>query len=135
MIYSDVYEAVNTEILAVSSHAFRGTVRTRKQEQGHRDIIVSLILAIFQDLRQQQSANIDIDKLGWRNKYNIHLMSGVSQKTIYNEYGILEKLMVDGIVERRSSQSRWGQQKYQYRLVLDSILSSFEANVHDSRSQ
>lgn len=86
-------------------------------------ILESLIIAVFQDL-QKQTIRVDRQELGWRNKYNIHLISGVSQKQIYKECGVLEDLIEQGIIEMRPSPSKWGKQKHHYRLCLSKWLQS-----------
>lgn len=78
-------------------------------------IIAALIRAITQDLQKQDASQFD-DDVGWRNKYNIHLLSGVPQKEIYSEEGVLAKLVDAEIVQERPSRSRWGKQRHQYRL-------------------
>jgi hypothetical protein len=95
-------------------------------------IISALTLAAFQDIQKHTVARINNQEFGWRNKYNIHLMSGVSQKQIYNECGVLEELIKKGVIEKRHSQSRWGKQKHQYRLSFFAFfksLDSFESNL------
>ena len=87
-----------------------------------RAIIKALIIAVFQDLQKQVIQRVNKQEIGWRNKYNIHLMSGVSQKRIYKEYGILDRLVEWGIIEKRPSQSRWGKQKHQYRLSFSHMM-------------
>lgn len=100
-----------------------------------RAIITSLIIAVFQDLQRRTVQRINREGLGWRNKYNIHLLSGVSQKQIYKEYGIMEKLIEQRIIEKRPSQSRWGKQKHQYRLSFSQILQSRDIFDLDFRSE
>ena len=87
-----------------------------------RAIIAGLVTAVVQDL-QNMIKEIDANELGWRNKYNIHLLSGVSQKKIYQECGVIENLVNQGIIERRPSPSKWGKQKHQYRIGVVHLLT------------
>ena len=96
-------------------------------------IVFALIVAIFRDLKKWTNERIDKGEIGWRNKYNIHRMSGVSQKQIYKEYGIIEQLIENGIIEKRPSQSRWGKQKHQYRLNFNYI-ENIDSTIHTSLS-
>jgi len=82
-----------------------------------RAIVTALILAIRQDIEKIDSIQFAED-VGWRNGYNIHLLSGVPQKEVYNENGVLAKLVEAEIVQKRSSQSRWGKQRYHFRLSI-----------------
>jgi len=85
-----------------------------------RAIISALIRAFKQDTSMQTtSKKLCLSDIGWRNKYNIHLLSGVSQKVIYKDWGIIEKLSANESIEKRLSPSNWGQQKHQYRINLE----------------
>jgi len=85
-------------------------------------IVKALMIAVFQDLQKNVIQRINQQEIGWRNKYNIHLKSGISQKQIYRECGILDRLVKQGIIEKRPSQSRWGKQKHQYRLSFSHVI-------------
>ncbi|MCK4566790.1 MAG: hypothetical protein KAU48_05715 [Candidatus Thorarchaeota archaeon] len=121
MNYNDVQEMVNTESSLVSESLLSQESSLGNSIRTYRAIITALILAVFQDLQKQDTSGINKEDLGWRNKYHIHLMSGVSQKQIYKECGVLEKLIEVGIIEKRPSRSRWGKQRHQYRLDFSSF--------------
>ena len=98
-----------------------------------RAIISALIRAFKQDVSMQTtSKKLCLSDIGWRNKYNIHLLSGVSQKVIYKDWGIIEKLSANEAIEKRRSPSNWGQQKHQYRINLEThsylLFYGFPAN-------
>ncbi len=103
------------EAVIVQDPISQGDNHDNRKKMG-QSIIFSLIVAMFRDLKKLKSDRIDKGELGWRNKYNIHRLSGVSQKQIYKEYGIIEQLVENEVIEQRPSQSRWGKQKHQYRL-------------------
>ena len=85
-------------------------------------ITTSLIIAMLEDLRRRTGEPvIPFHDLGWRNKYNIHLLSGLSQKIIYRENGIIEKLVNRNLIVMKESSSNWGQQKFLYRISDDFI--------------
>jgi hypothetical protein len=85
-------------------------------------IVACLILALLVDLQRRiPSTDIFLQDLGWRNKYNIHMSTGLSQKVIYRECGIIDKLVDLGILEMRAAPSHWGQQKSHYRISGDFI--------------
>ncbi len=121
MNYYDVQEMVNIEPMLVSESLLSQETSLADSTQICNAIIAALILAVFQDLQKQAAVGINKKELGWRNKYNIHLMSGVSQKQIYKEWGVLERLIEVGVIEKRPSQSNWGKQKHHYRIDIDSI--------------
>ncbi|MHA1909624.1 MAG: hypothetical protein ACW98Y_20155 [Candidatus Thorarchaeota archaeon] len=82
----------------------------------------SLILSLLEDLQNKiHSTEIMFQNLGWRNKYNIHRSSHLSQKVIYQEYGIIERLVDLDVIEMKESPTRWGKQKYHYRINGDFI--------------
>ena len=82
----------------------------------------SLILALLEDIQNNNhSTEIMFQDIGWLNKYNIHLRSSLSQKVIYRECGIIEMLVDLGVIEMKDSPTRWGQQKYHYRIAIDII--------------
>ena len=87
-------------------------------------IVGALLKALLADLAElaRKPAKYEICNLGWRNKYRIHLLSNVSQKRIYREIGIIEKLIDSGLIDCRNSPTRWGKQKFQYRLDISSFL-------------
>lgn len=116
MTYSDVQRRDNLDVRLLP----RADVFQEKNlfTASCRAIIKALLIAVIQDLQKQVIQRVNKQELGWRNKYNIHLMSGVSQKQIYRECGFLDKLIEYGIIEKRPSQSRWGKQKHQYRLCF-----------------
>lgn len=93
------------------------------------DILTALLLALLQDMQKVDTCRVD--DLGWRNKYNIHLLSQVSQKRIYREFGVIERLVEDGIIKQRPSRTRWGKQKFQYRLRLDILLDLVKLELID----
>ncbi len=81
-------------------------------------ISCSLILALLKDMQARTPSRKKLfQELGWRNKYNIHLLSGISQKIIYHEYGIIERLVDLGIIKRKKAPTKWGMQKYHYRIA------------------
>ncbi|MBA7574927.1 hypothetical protein ES708_16743 [subsurface metagenome] len=121
MNYSDVQEMANSESVLVSESLLSQESSLADSTHICHAILTTLVLAVFQDLQKHASSGINKEELGWRNKYNIHLMSGVSQKQIYKEWGVLERLIEAGIIEKRPSQSNWGKQKYHYRIDIDSI--------------
>lgn len=88
-------------------------------------VTAAMIRALIQDYyRQKSSKTMKPEDLGWRNRYNIHLLSGLSQRTIYQEWGVIEMLVESDFLERRPSLSHWGRQKYRYRLNLDFLPKS-----------
>ena len=88
-------------------------------------VTIAMIRALIQDYYKQKSSNtLKLEEMGWRNRYNIHLLSGLSQRTIYKERGVIEMLVESDFLERRPSPSHWGRQKYQYRLSLDFLPES-----------
>jgi len=122
MNYSEVEQMRNSEAGIDSEYTFSQESGPTSTIHICRAIITSLILAVFQDIQKHPFATVNTQELGWRNKYNIHLLSGISQKQIYKECGILEKLITEGILEKRPSQSKWGRQKHQYRLSFSYLL-------------
>jgi len=122
MNYSDVQQMVNSEPILISESLLSQESSLAGITRICSAIITTLVLAVFQDLQKQAAVGINKEELGWRNKYNIHLMSGVSQKRIYKEYGVLERLIEAGIIEKRPSQSNWGKQRHHYRLNFESFL-------------
>jgi len=133
MYYSEVEPMTNSELIGDSESVCSQGRNIAATTSIHGAIVISLILAVFQDIQTHKVARIDKQELGWRNKYNIHLMSGVSQKKIYKECGILEELIEQGVVERRLSLSRWGQQKHQYRLSFSALFESPDSLQVDFR--
>ncbi|MHA1929383.1 MAG: hypothetical protein ACTSV2_12480 [Candidatus Thorarchaeota archaeon] len=121
MNYSDVQEMVDSESLLVSESLLSQESSLADSTHICHAILTTLILAVSQDLQKHASSGINKEELGWRNKYNIHLMSGVSQKQIYKEWGVLERLIEAGVIEKRPSQSNWGKQKHHYRINIASI--------------
>ena len=89
------------------------------------DALLKALLTDLADLIRKQTKD-KIHELGWRNKYRIHLLSKISQKRIYKEIGIIEKLIGCGLVDCRDSPTRWGKQKFQYRLNIASFLLTQE---------
>ena len=96
-------------------------------------IVLALTIALLQDLQKRPRKIINDEELGWRNKYNIHRLSGVSQKLIYKEYGIIEQLVEMKVIDKRPASSRWGQQKNHYRLNFAHIVE--EDNILDNISE
>ena len=122
MTYSESQQTKNLEQIMLlhdnSSKENDENIRTRIVHA----IVSAMAVALFRDLQKQLGQRIDDENLGWRNKYNIHRLSGVSQKHIYKECGIIEQLIEMKIMDRRPAPSRWGQQKHQYRLNLSRIV-------------
>lgn len=116
MTYSESHQTKNLEqTMFLHDSLSKGNNRYSRTRIGHA-IVLALTLALFRDMQKQTGQIIDDDELGWRNKYNIHRLSGVSQKHIYKECGIIELLIKMKVIDRRPAPSRWGQQKHQYRL-------------------
>ncbi len=90
-------------------------------------IIESMMAAIRQDISDGSRFKCNsIEDIGWRNKYNIHLLSGVSQKRLYREGGIIDRMVEAQILQMRKSPSHWGKQTHQYRInliYLDRVVS------------
>lgn len=80
-------------------------------------ITSSLIIAMLKDLQKaKDNSQVIFHELGWRNKYNIHLLSGLSQKVIYREVGIIDTLVNLDVIKMKDAPTRWGRQKYHYRI-------------------
>jgi hypothetical protein len=85
-------------------------------------VTAAMIRALIQDyFLQRKSRKVNPEDLGWRNKYRIHLLSDrrLSQRTLYNEMGVIEMLVRSDFIEKREAPSSWGNQDFQYRLKLD----------------
>ncbi|MBS3795777.1 MAG: hypothetical protein KGY80_12805 [Candidatus Thorarchaeota archaeon] len=82
--------------------------------QEEEEILYALALAYAYDVDK----NKRLAESGWRNKYNIHKLSGLPQKTIYSRTGPLHSLLGKKLLEKRESPSRWGGQQFQYRFPL-----------------
>ncbi|MHA1137697.1 MAG: hypothetical protein ACTSSE_14545 [Candidatus Thorarchaeota archaeon] len=135
MTYSDIQQTVNLESKIIPQVSLSQGTNHSDTAGIYHAIITSLIIAVFQDLQRRTVQRINREDLGWRNKYNIHLLSGVSQKQIYKECGIIEKLIEQRIIEKRPSQSRWGKQKHQYRLSFSQILQTRDIFYLSMRSE
>ncbi|MBD3157853.1 MAG: hypothetical protein GF309_03600 [Candidatus Lokiarchaeota archaeon] len=83
---------------------------TQKEEE----ILYALALAYAYDVDN----NKKLAESGWRNKYKIHKLSGLPQKTIYSRTGPLISLLKKKLIQKRESPSRWGGQQFQYRFPL-----------------
>lgn len=90
-----------------------------------KKVTTALIRALAIDFESQKKKGFYcVKELGWRNKYNIHLLSKdengkkLSHRQIYGTT-IIEDLCDNDFVEKRPSRSRWGDQKFEYRLKLD----------------
>ncbi|MDF1539416.1 MAG: hypothetical protein P1Q69_11000, partial [Candidatus Thorarchaeota archaeon] len=81
-------------------------------------ILSSLVQAYLDDFNSKNKGLTDV---GWRNKYQIHLLSGVSQKRIYNANGPIQRLLVMQYIESRRASSSWGRQKFHYRINIDAL--------------
>jgi len=136
MIYTEVEQMVNNNKTKADSQSSLAHEK-ESSEIANVDsaIIAALILAAFQDIQHHNVATVNTQEVGWRNKYNIHLLSGVSQKQIYKECGALEKLIEKGVLEKRPSKSRWGSQKHQYRFSVSYLHQLFNQVPHSIKSQ
>ena len=121
MTYSEPQQLNNPEQRVFVHELISNGENGNNRNKTSQTVIFSLIVAMFRDLKKWKGESIGKGELGWRNKYNIHKLSGVSQKQIYKEYGIIEQLIEKGVIEKRPSQSRWGKQKHQYRLNFNHI--------------
>jgi len=136
MTYSEAEQMVNNNKTKVDSQS---SLSHEKDPSEILDvgsaIVAALILAAFQDIQHHNVATVNTQKVGWRNKYDIHLLSGVSQKQIYKECGVLEKLIEKGVLEKRPSKSRWGRQKHQYRFSFSYLHKRFNPVPQSIKSQ
>lgn len=90
-----------------------------------KKITTAFIRALALDFEfQKRNRLFVVDELGWRNKYNIFLLSkdsndeGVSQRQIYGT-SIIDDLCDNDFLEKRPTKSRWGNQRAEFRLKLD----------------
>ncbi|TFG31374.1 hypothetical protein EU528_06365 [Candidatus Thorarchaeota archaeon] len=135
MNYFEIEQIVNHEAKADSKSVLPHDWNSVEIVNIGSAIIAALILAVFQDIQHHNFTTVNTQELGWRNKYNIHLLSGVSQKQIYKECGVLEKLIEKGVLEKRPSKSRWGRQKHQYRYSFSYLHQQFNREPQSIRSQ
>lgn len=85
-------------------------------------VTAALIRALIQDYyKHKKSQSVSLENLGWRNKHKIYLLSEdrLSQRTVYNKWGVIELLVRSDFIEKRKATSHWGNQEFQYRLILD----------------
>jgi hypothetical protein len=85
-------------------------------------VTAALIRALIQDyFSDKKLKRANPKNMGWRNKYRIHLLSDrrLSQRTLYNELGVIELLVRSDFIEKREAPSSWGGQDFQYRLKQD----------------
>jgi len=71
---------------------------------------------------------------GWRNKNEIWEASGVPKKSIYGRNNILVRFTILGLTKQRPSISKWGQQKFQYKLNAENqIVKEYVGVLRDSK--
>jgi len=71
---------------------------------------------------------------GWRNKNKIWEASGVPKKTIYGRNNVLVRFTVLGLAKQRPSRSKWGRQKFQYKLNAENlIIKDYVGVLRDSK--
>jgi hypothetical protein len=71
---------------------------------------------------------------GWRNKNQIWEASRVPKKTIYSRNNVLVRFTVLGLTKQRPSISKWGRQKYQYKLNAENqIVKEYVGVLRDSK--
>jgi hypothetical protein len=71
---------------------------------------------------------------GWRNKNQIWVASGIPKKTIYSRNNVLVRFTVLGLAKQRLSKSKWGRQKYQYKLNAENqIVKEYVGVLRDSK--
>lgn len=71
---------------------------------------------------------------GWRNKNKIWEASGVPKKTIYGRNNVLVRFTVLGLAKQRPSRSKWGRQKFQYKLNAENlIVKDYVGVLRDSK--
>jgi hypothetical protein len=71
---------------------------------------------------------------GWRNKNRIWEASGVPKKTIYSRNNVLVRFTVLGLAKQRPSISKWGRQKFQYKLNAENqIVKEYLGVLRDSK--
>lgn len=87
-------------------------------EKYENEVWKSLLQAYFDDLEHNNKLE---DGFGWRNRYQIHVLSGVPQKKIYSVLGPVDRLLSVQVIERRQSPSKWGKQKFQYRIIIHEV--------------
>ena len=72
---------------------------------------------------------------GWRNKNQIWDISRVPKKTIYGRNNVLVRFTVLELAKQRPSRSKWGRQKFQYKLNAENqIVKEYVGVLRDSRS-
>ena len=71
---------------------------------------------------------------GWRNKNKVWEASGVPKKTIYGRNNVLVRFTVLGLAKQRPSRSKWGRQKFQYKLKAENlIVKDYVGVLRDSK--
>ena len=71
---------------------------------------------------------------GWRNKNEIWEASGVPKKSIYGRNNILVRFTVLGLTKQRPSISKWGRQKFQYKLNAENLtVKDYVGVLRDSK--
>ncbi|MGY5859419.1 MAG: hypothetical protein RTU63_08610 [Candidatus Thorarchaeota archaeon] len=71
---------------------------------------------------------------GWRNKNEIWEASGVPKKSIYGRNNILVRFTVLGLAKQRPSISKWGRQKFQYKLNAENLtVKDYVGVLRDSK--
>jgi len=123
MIQSDILDLIQRHGFIVPEDVVDriATVNEKVWKQSQL-VTAALIRALIQDYFScKKSRRVKPEDLGWRNKYRIHLLSDrqLSQRTMYNEMGVIEMLVRSDFIEKREASSSWGGQDFQYRLKLD----------------
>ncbi len=73
---------------------------------------------------------------GWRNKNQIWEASGVPKKTIYGRNNVLVRFTVLGLAKQRRSRSKWGRQKFQYKLNAENLrVKEYLGVLRDSKAE
>lgn len=71
---------------------------------------------------------------GWRNKNQIWEASEVPKKAIYGRTNVLVRFTVLGLVKQRRARSKWGRQKFQYKLNAENrIVKEYVGVLRDSK--
>jgi len=73
---------------------------------------------------------------GWRNKNQIWEVSRVPNKTIYGRNNVLVRFTILGLAKQRPSRSKWGRQKFQYKLNAENqIVKEYVGVLRDSKAE
>lgn len=71
---------------------------------------------------------------GWRNKNQIWEASKVPKKAIYGRTNVLVRFTVLGLVKQRRARSKWGRQKFQYKLNAENrIVKEYVGVLRDAK--